>query len=254
VAPNGDMETSAVTVGVITATFVAAGMVKGITGMGLPTVAMGVLGAVLSPLSAAALLLVPSFVTNVWQLFSGPRVAGLLRRLWSMMAAIVIGTLAGSVLLAKGDATHTTMGLGVALVGYAAFALLGLPLRVPPGWERWTSPIVGLITGVVTGSTGVFVIPAVPYIQSLGMERDELVQALGLSFTVSTVALAAGLLWHGAAPAGELFASTAAVIPALIGMAVGQAIRTRISPLLFRRVFLVLLLALGAEMSLHALL
>ncbi|MDO5613425.1 MAG: hypothetical protein Q4G14_09320 [Paracoccus sp. (in: a-proteobacteria)] len=56
----------------IAATFFTAGAVKGITGMGLPTVAMGALGALVSPLAAASLLIVPSFVTNVWQLLAGP--------------------------------------------------------------------------------------------------------------------------------------------------------------------------------------
>lgn len=87
----------------IAATFFAAGMVKGVTGMGLPTVAMGVLGAMVSPLAAAAMLLVPSFVTNVWQILAGPRFAMLVRRLWAMMLTIVIGTVIGSTMLASGD-------------------------------------------------------------------------------------------------------------------------------------------------------
>ena len=55
----------------ISLTFLVAGMVKGITGMGLPTVAMSLLGMLMSPASAAALLVIPSFVTNVWQSFQG---------------------------------------------------------------------------------------------------------------------------------------------------------------------------------------
>lgn len=238
----------------ITATFFAAGIVKGVTGMGLPTVAMGVLGSLLSPLAAAGLLLVPSFVTNVWQLLAGPRFGMLVRRLWSMMLTIVLGTVFGSMLLTGGGAELTTVGLGIALVVYAAYTLLAKPLHVPPRWEPWLSPAIGLATGLVTGATGVFVIPAVPYIQSLDLERDDLVQALGLSFTVSTIALAVGLFWHGAAPVGDLLTSALAVIPALLGMAAGQAIRTRISPRLFKRLFLAFLLLLGLEMVLHGLL
>lgn len=237
----------------IIATFFLAGVVKGVTGMGLPTVAMGVLGSLLSPLTAAALLLVPSFVTNVWQLLAGPRFGSLLRRLWPMMLTIVVGTVVGSMLLAGGRTEQSRIGLGVALVLYAAYTLLAKPLRVPPRWEPWLSPAIGLATGLVTGATGVFVIPAVPYLQSLDLERDDLVQALGLSFTVSTIALAIGLVWHGAAPVGNLLASTLAVLPALLGMAAGQVIRTRISPPLFRRLFLIFLLLLGLEMVLHGL-
>ncbi|ASV84082.1 sulfite exporter TauE/SafE family protein [Ochrobactrum quorumnocens] len=243
------MEQNAATIVIIVLTFLAAGAVKGVAGMGLPTVAMGVLGALVSPLTAAALLLVPSFVTNVWQLLTGPSFGALVVRLWPMMAAIVVGTLAGAAFLTSGNTDRGTTALGLALIVYAAYTLFARPFRISPRWERWSSPIVGLTTGFVTGGTGVFVIPAVPYIQSLGLERDDLVQALGLSFTVSTLALAAGLLWHGAVPAGELLASTLLIIPALTGMAAGQALRSWISPAAFRCVFLICLFLLGAEMA-----
>ncbi|GGE12140.1 membrane protein [Aureimonas endophytica] len=247
------MDLSPATLALVVATFFVAGLVKGVTGMGLPTVAMGVLGAVLSPLAAASLLIVPSSVTNLWQLFAGPSVSALSRRLWPMMAAIVLGTLAGSAILAGGDGRATTTALGLALVLYAAVTLLARPWRVPAAWERIASPLVGLATGLVTGATGVFVIPAVPYLQSLGFERDTLVQALGLSFTVSTFALAAGLLWQGAAPGTGWLASALLVLPALVGMGAGQIVRAFISPAVFRRVFLVGLLLLGLEMTARAL-
>ncbi len=35
--------------------------------------------------------------------------------------------------------------------------------------ERWAGPAVGAATGLATGATGVFVIPAVPYLGSLGL-------------------------------------------------------------------------------------
>ena len=238
----------------VTATFLAAGMVKGVTGMGLPTLAMGVLGALISPLTAASLLIVPSFVTNVWQLLAGPAFLPLVRRLWPMMLAIGAGTLLGSAWLAGGDTGATTMALGAALAAYAAHGLFARQIRVPQRAERWLSPLVGLATGAVSGMTGVFVVPAVPYLQSLGLARDDLVQALGLSFTVSTIALAVGLSAHGAlAPRGAGL-SLLALAPALTGMWAGQRLRRRISHSTFRRVFLGFLLLLGAEMALRPLL
>ena len=237
----------------IVATFVFAGFVKGVTGMGLPTVAMGVLGAMISPLAAASLLIVPSFVTNVWQLLAGPRVGAVLKRLWPMMLAILVGTIAGSSLLTGGNTSVTTTALGAALVVYAVYTLFARQLRVPPQMEPWLSPVIGLVTGLVTGGTGVFVIPAVPYLQALGLEKDDLIQALGLSFTVSTIALAAGLALRGAYDPGNLGMSALALVPALIGMWIGQIARDRISPPTFRRWFLVALLVLGTEMLLRPL-
>jgi hypothetical protein len=76
---------------IVSAVFLLAGAVKGMTGMGLPTVAMGALGAVMPPVVAASLLVVPSFVTNVWQLFAGPSFTGLVSRLSLMMVGILVG-------------------------------------------------------------------------------------------------------------------------------------------------------------------
>ncbi len=79
-----------------------------------------------------------------------------------------------------------------------------------------------------------------------------LVQALGLSFTVSTLALAGSLAWRGALPLESLGLSALAVVPALAGMGVGQLVRDRISPPVFKRGFLVVLGLLGSEMILRA--
>ncbi|MGX7708807.1 sulfite exporter TauE/SafE family protein [Methylobacterium sp. Gmos1] len=234
---------------VILATFLLAGFVKGVIGLGLPTVAVGLLATVMSPAQAAALLIVPSFVTNVWQLLAGPRFGGLLRRLWPMMAAVAVGTVASAGLIAGAQGPGPASALGVALVAYAATGLAGLSFRVPPCAEPWLSPAVGLLTGLVTGATGVFVIPAVPYLQALRLDRDELIQALGLSFTVSTVALAAGLAREGALPLAAGFASLATLAPALLGMAAGQWLRGRVSAPTFRRAFLIGLLLLGAHLA-----
>jgi len=228
--------------------FMLAGVVKGVTGMGLPTVAMGLLGGALSPAAAAAMLFIPTFVTNVWQLLSGPSLRHTLRRMWPMMLAVVVVTVAAAGLLVRVDPVWSRVALGVALVVYALYALFAPVLRVPPRWERWLSPLIGGLSGVVTGATGVFVMPAVPYLQSLGMDREELVQTLGLAFTVSTIALTTGLLLYGAYSLPQLGLSALAVVPALAGMWLGQVIRRRISARVFRACFLGFLLVLGIEL------
>lgn len=230
-------------------TFLAAGVVKGVTGMGLPTIAMGLLGTVMPPANAAAILVLPSLVTNIWQLFSGPSVAQLMRRLWPMMLCTFLGTIVGSALLVRVDPVWSGFGLGVALMVYAAYALAAPAFSVSALLERWLSPIIGLITGVVTGATAVFVMPAVPYLGSLNMNPQELVQALGLSFTTSTVALASGLFVHDAFQVSQLGTSAMAIIPALIGMWAGQYVRMRISPKRFRQCFLFFLILLGLELA-----
>ena len=229
-------------------TFVAAGMVKGIIGLGLPTVAMGLLGLAMAPSQAAALLIIPATLTNLWQLAFGGHLQGLIKRLWPMLLMIFLGTGIGTSWIGMAGGHWVVRGLGAALLLYALSGLLLPALSVNPGHESWLGPVSGLITGIITSATGVFVIPAVPYLQALGLSRDELVQALGLSFTVSTLALAGGLLWRGALGGGELSASLLALIPAVLGMLLGQWLRQRISAVLFKRVFFIGLGALGAHL------
>lgn len=238
----------------VTLTFLAAGFVKGAIGMGLPTVAMGLLSAVMPPAAAAALLVVPSFVTNVWQLAAGPSFAALARRLWPMMLGIVIGTVAGAGLLTGASAGRATVALGVTLAAYALVGLTPLRVSVRRSAEPFLSPLIGLATGLVTGATGVFVLPAVPYLQALDLEKDDLVQALGLSFTVSTVALALGLARGGAFEPTVAWGSLLALAPALAGMAAGQWLRQRIPPAAFRLCFFIGLLGLGLHLALRPLL
>jgi uncharacterized protein len=168
---------------IIALTFFLAGIVKGVAGMGLPTVAMGVLSAIMSPVSA--------------------------------------------------------------------HGLLAKPLSIPARFERLLSPVIGLTTGVINGGTGIFTLPAVPYLQVLGLAKDDLIQALGLSFTVSTIALATGLARGGAFHLGNITLSALAVIPALLGMRVGTTVRERISVATFRRWFLILIAILGLELAVH---
>lgn len=234
----------------IGATFLLAGLVKGVIGMGLPTVAMGLLALALPPAEAAAILVVPSLVTNVWQLLAGPRFAALARRLWPMMATVLLGTIAGAGVLAGNVAGLAKIGLGIALIVYSVVGLAGIRLSVAPRHEAWLGPLVGATTGLVTGATGVFVFPAVPYLQAIGLEKDELIQALGLSFTVSTVALAVGLLRVDAWQMDAVWISLLALLPALVGMQAGQWLRQRIAAATFRRVFFAGLLLLGATLAL----
>jgi uncharacterized membrane protein YfcA len=226
--------------------FLLAGMVKGIVGLGLPTISMALLALLMPPAEAAALLIIPSLVTNVWQAGPVRSLLPVLRRIGGMQVGVAGGTLAGAALLGAPAGAWASIALGVALVGYAGWGFLAKPLRVPTNSENWSGPLAGAVTGVVTAGTGVFVIPAVPYLQALALQRDELVQAMGVSFTVSTVALAIGLWLNESYSAGQAGTSLLLLLPALVGMVAGQRLRQRLRPAVFRHCLLASLAVLGS--------
>ena len=233
--------------------FVLAGFAKGVIGLGLPTIAMGLLAIVLPPAEAAALLILPSLVTNVWQMLDGPHLSRLLRRLWPLNLGACLGTWLGAALLAGIGGGHGGLALGLCLIAYAISGLAALRLVVPRAAEPILGPVSGTVTGGITAITGLFPIRAVPYLQAIGLQKDELVQALGLSFTVSTLALAAALAGVDAFAPELILPSLLAVAVALGGMRLGQAVRGRLRPQAFRLCFFVGLLALGAYLALRGL-
>ena len=233
----------------VAAVFVLAGLVKGVIGLGLPTIAMGLLAVVMPPVQAAAILVLPSLVTNLWQMLAGPALTVVARRLWPLMLMVCLGTWAGMGFMTGTTARFGTVMLGVALAIYAVTGLAALRLPAPGTWEPILSPVVGGITGLITAATGVFVIPAVPYLQAIGLEKQELVQALGLSFTVSTLALTVNLLIEGGLQLSLASDTLTGLALACVGMWLGQAIRLRLSPAAFRRSFYAGLLLLGLYLA-----
>jgi len=230
---------------------VLAGFVKGAIGMGLPTVAIGLLSTVMPPAQAAVLLVIPTLVTNVWQLAAGKNLAPLLRRLWPLLAASALVTFVSAGLMAK-SSHQATFALGIALIVYAAIGIAKVQIAIPARAEPWLSPAIGACTGLVTAATGVMALPAVIYFQGIGLDKEDLIQALGLSFTVSIVALGGGLLREGVFQGASVLASLLALAPAAIGMVAGQWLRLRIRPDIFRFCFFLGLLALGVDLVLRA--
>jgi uncharacterized protein len=232
--------------------FLVAGFVKGAIGVGLPTVVMGLLSIVMPPAQAAGLMVLPAIGTNIWQMAAGPALAKLVRRFAGMIVGVFIGTFATIGLMTR-SAAGASAALGLVLAAYGTYALVARRFEVEPRHERWASPLVGLVTGTISGATGVFVIPTLPYLTALRMEREELVQSIGISAFVCPLAITLALLTHGRYGAELAGSSLLALFPALAGMYVGQRIRRRLPAATFMRWFFIGLIALGGYMFVRAL-
>ena len=248
------MTDQTITLIMIAVALTIAGFVKGVIGLGLPTVSIGLLATQMPPAQALAIVIVPAIVTNIWQTFVGPYLRDIIRRLWPLMVGTVIGILACSGMMTGPYARISTVVLGALLVIYGAISLGKVRFTVAEPNQKWVGGIVGLITGAISATTGVQVIPSMPFMQAIGMEKDELVQALGVFFTTATIALsfnltAAGLLTTATALPGGI-----AMVCAFGGMFVGQALRARMDQDAFRRWFLVAMMLLGAYLAVSTLL
>jgi uncharacterized protein len=229
----------------ITAILLLAGLVKGVIGFGLPSISMGLLSLLMTPTQAAALLLLPNLITNVVQGLAGPALMPLLRRMVPLLAGTLIGIAMTEWATGGREMRFAVRLLGVTLLIYALLGLFSIRFSVPERLEKPWGWVAGLATGAMTALTGVYVIPSGPYLQAIGLEKNELVQALGLSFLVASGGLGVALWTRGAVAPSVAGASALALIPALGAMLIGQRVRGLIPDQLFRRLFYLGLLALG---------
>ena len=216
------------------AAFLLGGLAKGALGFGLPVMVLAILAATLGLKQAIALLIVPSLMTNLWQGVVGGAFVPIMRRIWSLLLPATVFTWFGVGLLADADPKRALAVLGVLLTLYAAHGLTRPRLNPPREWEAWLNPVVGALSGVAYGLTGLMIVPGVIYLQTLGFDRNTLVQALGISFLVLTVALGVSLSGHNLLPGSLGLLSALALIPTALGMFAGQRIRHRISEDLFQ--------------------
>lgn len=231
---------------IIALTFLVAGSVKGVIGLGLPSVSLAILAVVFDLPTAMALLLVPSFVTNIWQGFVGGNIRTILRRLWPFFITTTFTVWFGTLVLVQVNTLYLSGLLGALLMAYSALSLIGVKLSIKPRSEVWSGPAFGITNGLLTGMTGSFVFPGVLYLQALGLDRHTLIQAMGILFTLSTLALGVSLQGGQMLSWQLVQLSAAGLIPALIGMQIGRNIRHRLSEKQFRHVFFISLLAMGA--------
>ncbi len=234
------------TIVAIIGTFLIAGTVKGVIGLGLPTVSLALLTVAIDLPSAMALLLVPSFVTNLWQAAVGGNGGAILRRLWPFLLMATGTVWLGATALTRVDLALLSALLGGLLVVYSTVSLAGFHFTITTRREVWIGPLLGTANGILTGMTGSFVVPGVLFLQAIGLPRDMLIQAMGMLFTASTLALAAALQGNDLLTSELGTLSAAGLLPAIVGMVVGRRIRQGLSEQLFRRVFFASLLVLGA--------
>jgi uncharacterized membrane protein YfcA len=237
---------------IVLATFLLAGTIKGVIGLGLPTVSLAILTVALDLPSAMALLLVPSFATNLWQACIGGNARLLLLRLWPFLLTATLTVWVGAMALIRIDLPLLSALLGTLLIVYALASLVGFKLAITTRQEAFVGPCAGLVNGLLTGMTGSFVVPGVIYLNALGLSRHELIQAMGILFTLSTLALALALGNYGLVSEAQILESGIALLPAIIGMLLGQAIRGLMSAATFRQVFFISILVMGGYITFNA--
>ena len=228
--------------------FLAAGITKGVVGLGLPLTAVAVLTIAMGLREAVPLIIVPVLITNAWQMSRGGMLVPIFQRFWTMIVPLGVGAWLGTVLLFVIDETLVGALLGVVIIVYSLVNIFALRFRIPEGHEPWYSPGVGLLSGLLTGLTGSVGGPVAIYFQALGLDRETFLQAASLAFFLTALPWGGTLIAEGALTLEAAAIGTAALLPSFMGMWIGQRIGEKLSQEVFSKGVFGFLILVGANL------
>ena len=237
----------------ILATYLLAAFVKGVTGLGFSTTCLPFLVVVVGLKEALPLLIIPSVSSNLMVMYRAGHFAETVRRFWPMLLATVPGLILGLWALSVVDGKQAGGALGFILLLWCAFSLAKPDIRLSTQLERKLGPVSGFLTGLVNGLTGSQVMPSVPFLLSLHLQRNVFVQAANCSFTLGSIVMAIGLERLGLFSSSAILISVSGTVVVFFGLKVGEAVRDTLSPERFRLMVLLMLIAMGLSLLYRAL-
>jgi len=229
-----------------------AGVVKGILGIGVPVVSVSLLSLAISVPMAVSLLPIPILLSNIWQSLSSGQVVVTVKRFAPLIAALVIGTFTGARLLVEIDQRVLMGVVGAAVFVFALSGHFKFQLHISRRAERWLGVPIGFLGGVLGGMTTFFGPPIIMFLFALNLQKDEFVGTISTVYLCAAVPLAAALGMFGFMGPEEYLWSSVAAAPLLLGVLLGQWLRTRISQPAFRRGLLLMLLVVGVRLIYRA--
>ncbi|MCB2216098.1 sulfite exporter TauE/SafE family protein [Desulfofustis glycolicus] len=230
---------------VILTAYIMASAIKGLTGLGFSTSCLPVLALHFDLKIAIPLVLVPSIVSNITVIVQAGRFREAVSRFWPLYLAAVPGLLFGLAVLATINSDVAKAVLGLVLMIYALWAMTNMTVSLPTKWERALRVPIGFMTGIVNGMTGSQVMPVLPYLLSLNLEKNDFVQAINISFTFSSLVMLLGLNQLGYLTATTFLIALAGLVPVLLTLTVAGRLRRRLTTIVYRRLVLGLLLVMG---------
>lgn len=237
---------------VVYATFFAAAFIKGLTGLGFVSSCIPVIAIFMKLEEAIPLVVLPSISSNVIMIYQTGRLRQSVRRFWLLYISAFPGIYTGVVLLNSAGNYAAKLILGVISILYSLLLLLRIDISIPEEKERILSVPVGLTNGFLNGFTGTQVIPMLPYLLSLRLDRDGLINAINLGFTLSIMVLIIIFGRFNLLTKEIIAVSLIGIIPIVAGIYLGGKLRHKISEERFRIAVLIILIFIGINLIINA--
>lgn len=227
--------------------------IKGSLGLGFSTLCVAMLVHVVDLKTAISIVLFPSLLSNLIVMFDAGMVRLSLRLFWSMLLMALPGMLIGLQLLRQEDTSLSILILSGVLMVYGVWGYRNRQFRINDRWRPTLNPAVGLSTGMINGATGSQIFPIMPYLLSLPISKQVLVQTINMSFTLCSLIMLVALNRFGTLDLASSAVFSLGVVPVAVGVWLGNRLRKRMSDDVYRRAAMLLMIALGVLLQVRTL-
>lgn len=219
------------------------GFVKGVSGSGLPQIAVPLIALTWDVPTAVALVQFPALSINLFQVRLRGHPPSVLLRQWPIVLVLFGATIIGVGLLRAAPPAILFAFMGVLTLASVAFLMLKPQFTLPEQMRIPAGLGLGLAAGISAGLSSLAGPFLIPYFLSLRLHRDVFVSVVSLCYIAGILPTVGFFLYWNIVPPGVFALSLLAIVPALAGMWCGNFLRARIDEAQFRRIVLVMLIA-----------
>ena len=163
----------------------------------------------------------------------------------------VSGMFLGLQILKQSDNSLSISILAGVLIIYGVWGWMNRQFQIDTKHITKLNPVVGLLTGMVNGATGSQIFPIMPYLLSLNLSKEVLVQTINLSFTLSSIIMLVALFNINALDTESILRYSLGIIPVTIGVWLGNKLRKKMPEQYFKQLVMLLIIILGGLLLLR---
>ncbi|KAA0233072.1 MAG: hypothetical protein JJLCMIEE_02897 [Acidimicrobiales bacterium] len=232
---------------------VAAGsLIKSVTGLGLPLIAVPVLAIPLGVETAVVVMALPSVLSNAWLVTDSWSARGDSRHVGVMLVLGALAVPLGALVLEELNETSLALVLASLVTLYVVVLLVHPDFRLSERVTKPTAPLVAVVSGALHGATGISGPLIGTYFHAFRLPRDAYLFSTTTLFALFSLVQAISIAVLGLYTWSTLVASALALVPVVVVFPIGIRLSRRMASRTFETVVLVVLVAAVAVLVVRA--
>jgi len=236
---------------IVVASFAGA-LVKSVTGLGYPVIAVPIVALAVGIEDAVVLIALPNLAANAVLCWESRDARSEARDLDRLVGFGIIGAVVGTFALVNFPNEPLLVALAATVLVFVVLFLRHPELTIAPERARRASPVVGVAIGVMQGSIGVSGPIVATWMHGYRLAPRTYVHAVTFIFGVTGLAQIVVLAAQRQFTSDRLIGAAVAAVPVAIATPLGIRLRSRLAGPTFERIVLIVLVVSAVSLLVEA--